>query len=77
MHTKTKAAYKFLFAALRSKWEELKLAPKFCWLLVDFEEVEVAAAQAVFGGDRVISHVPFLKKLALFHCRFVGAFSTL
>ncbi len=53
MQTKTKAAYDFIFATLRSKWEELKLAPKFCRLLVDFEEAEVAAAKAVFGEDRV------------------------
>ncbi len=68
MRTKTKAAYEFLFANLRSKWEELKLAPKVSRLLVDFEEAEVAAAQAVFGKDKVTILIFHFEINLFFHC---------
>ncbi len=73
MCTKTKAAYEFLFANLQSKWEELKLAPKFTRLLVDFEEAEVAAAQTVFGKDKVTILTFHFEINLSFHCFFAGS----
>ena len=53
MGNKSQPAYEAVLNAIKDKWKELEVEPRFKYLITDFEAAELYAVQAVFGTEKV------------------------